>query len=148
MTATNSTADELQKQMRAVRSEMGEDVQEIVANARVLSHWQYYVRTYPWVCVGAAAAIGYLLVPQKMHIVRPDAQALAELAKQHRLVVDTQAKPKSSVDPLGRLMNVAAGFAMQSAMALASRQVQQVLQGLAEGGDKASGARNHEEPHR
>jgi hypothetical protein len=50
--------------MEAVRCELDEDVQEIVEGARVMGKWRYYVRTYPWICLGAVVVGGYLLVPR------------------------------------------------------------------------------------
>jgi len=51
------------QRLEEVRCELDEDVQEIVEGARVMGEWRYYVRTYPWICLGAAAALGYLIVP-------------------------------------------------------------------------------------
>jgi hypothetical protein len=72
--------------MNEVRCDLDEDVQEIVEGARVMGKWRYYVRSYPWVCLGAALAAGYLIVPRRQSGMRPDAQALAELANQSRLL--------------------------------------------------------------
>ena len=83
--STTPAADEIERQMRALRSELREDVHEIVENARVMADWQYYVRTYPWLCLGAAAALGFVLVPSRVHVVKPDAAALAELVRQHQV---------------------------------------------------------------
>src|SRR5687767_11740821 len=71
--------------MNEVRCDLDEDVQEIVEGARGMGKWRYYVRTYPWVCLGAALAAGYLIVPRRQSGMRPDAQTLAELANQSRL---------------------------------------------------------------
>ena len=49
-----------------------------------------YVRAYPWLCVGAAVAAGYLIVPQRSVVIQPDAEALIELARKHKLVVKTE----------------------------------------------------------
>jgi hypothetical protein len=40
-------AEEIQRQMRDVRSELRNDVQELVDNACVMTDWHYYVRSYP-----------------------------------------------------------------------------------------------------
>jgi len=75
--------DDLQRQMRQVRAELRDDVQELVVGAREMADWTRYVRAYPWLCAGAALAVGFILVPQRSHIVRPDADGLIELAKRH-----------------------------------------------------------------
>ena len=128
-TSSLTEAEEIQRQMREVRSELRDDVQEIVASARVMADWHYYVRTYPWVCLGAAAALGYLLVPPKVHVVRPDKRELADLVRQHQVAVKAELKPKPSGGILGSLINMAAGAALQGAMAVASSQLDQVIKG-------------------
>lgn len=53
----------IRQRMEEVRCDLDEDVQEIVEGARDMGKWRYYVRTYPWICLGAALAAGYLIVP-------------------------------------------------------------------------------------
>lgn len=135
--------------MRDVRSELREDVQEIVENARVMTDWQYYVRSYPWLCLGAAAAVGYLIVPSRVQVYRPDPQMLAELVRQHQVAVKTEVKPQPSGGLLGGLVNIAAGAALQGASAIASQQLQQFLRGLAAPASSPTAAGgSDEEPHR
>ena len=86
MTPTND-ADEVQRQMREVRAELRDDVKELVVSAHEMTDWKRYVRAYPWLCVGGALAAGFLIIPQRSVIVRPDAEGLIELAKRNKLVV-------------------------------------------------------------
>lgn len=51
-------AEELRRQMRTIRREMGEDLEEIVGQAERLLDWRYYVRQHPWKLVGVAACLG------------------------------------------------------------------------------------------
>jgi hypothetical protein len=147
--STTPAADEIERQMRALRSELREDVHEIVENARVMTDWQYYVRTYPWLCLGAAAALGYVLVPSRVQVVKPDAATLAELVRQHQVNVKAEVKPQPSPGMLGRLVNMAAGMALQGAMVVASQQFNQFLQGLSAPARQApaAGGSGHEQPH-
>ncbi len=146
--ASPATAEEIQQQMRAVRSELRDDVQEIVANARVLADWRYYVQTYPWLCVGAAAAAGYLLVPPRVNVVRPDARELADLVRQHQLALKAELKPKPASGILGSLVNMVAGAALQGAMAVASYQLDQLIKGWKAASPPDAGESQHEESHR
>ena len=85
----------IRRRMEEVRRDLDEGVQEIVEGARDMRDWRAYVRTYPWVCVGATMAVGYMLVRQRRVAMRPDADLLAELAKQSRLAATPDSPPKS-----------------------------------------------------
>jgi len=102
--------EEIQRQMARIRCDLNEEVGEIVHSARVMSDWQYYVRTYPWICAGAALALGYLIVPTRLEVISPDAKTLAKLAEQNRLLVKSQpeANPRGGV--AGSLVSLAAGM--------------------------------------
>lgn len=76
----------IRQRMEEVRCELDDDVQAIVESARDVSEWRSYVRDYPWICLGAAAAVGYFIVPRRVMGMRPDAQTLAELANQSNLL--------------------------------------------------------------
>ena len=71
----------IRQRMKEVRRELDEDVQEIVEGARDLRDWRSYVRSYPWLCLGAAVAAGYLIVPRRSAGPQPAARTLAELPK-------------------------------------------------------------------
>ena len=123
MAIASSPADEIQREMRQIRVELKENVQEIVSNAREIVDWQAYVRSHPWLMVGAAAFVGYLLVPSRTTVIRPDPEAMRELAKS-RQVIEKQTKPRSLV---GMLVGMVAASAAQAAMAVATRQVQSLV---------------------
>lgn len=58
-------ADAIQREMQHVRTNLGTDMRNLAQNARESTDWRHYVRRYPWICLSAVAATGYLLVPQK-----------------------------------------------------------------------------------
>ena len=76
----------IRQRMEEVRCDLDEDVQEIVEGARDMGDWRSYVRTYPWICLGAALAVGYLIVPGRTWGTQPDAQAPADSANPSRLL--------------------------------------------------------------
>jgi len=80
----SSTSILIQQQMKEVRDDLDKDVQEIVEGVRELSDWRSYVRAYPWVCLGAAFAVGYLIVPRRRVQSPPDIKLLTEIANQSR----------------------------------------------------------------
>jgi hypothetical protein len=144
--STTPAADEIQRQMRDLRADLREEVQEIVENARVMTDWHHYVRSYPWLCLGAAAAVGYLLVPARVEVVRPDTKMLADLVRHHQVAVKTEVKPPSA-GLLGGLVNMVAGMALQGALAIASHQVNQFVRGWAAQPSTSQRDMDHEEPH-
>jgi hypothetical protein len=126
MAVALADAEKIQAEMRQVRSELREDVKEVVASARELSDWRQYVRAAPWLSLGAAAAIGYFFVPPRTVVVRPNADDLLEVAKAHKLVVQTSQAPKRPT-LMSQLIGMASGALVNGALALASQQVDQFL---------------------
>lgn len=132
-TATTSEADALQRSMREVRAELRENVQELVVNAREMADWTTYVRAYPWLCVGMAAAAGYFLIPQRAQIIKPDAEGLIELARRNKLVVKMdEAAPKKKQGALSGLLGMIAGTVLQGGLAIATKQLSQALDAYAQ----------------
>ena len=74
----------IRQRMEEARCDLDEDVQEIVEGARDMGEWRTYVRTYPWLCLGAALTAGYWFVPRR-RFGPADAQTIAELASSSRL---------------------------------------------------------------
>lgn len=131
MANATSTPEEIQREMREVRAELRGGMQEIVNQASGLSDWQQYVKAYPWLSLGAAAALGFLIVPSRPVIIRPDAKELMELAKTNRLELEPIAQRKPSRPGIvGTLMNYATSALMQAGMALATQQLAQLQQTL------------------
>jgi hypothetical protein len=128
MTATTTPADEIRQEMQQVRAELRGNVQEIVSSAKEIVDWQNYVRNYPWLTVGAAAFVGYLLVPARSTIIRPDAEAMRELAKSQQLLVKMEQSTKSRTSVVGALVGMLVTTAAQAALAVASHQVQKLLE--------------------
>src|SRR5688572_4052017 len=112
-TTSPSPADDIQRQMREVRAELRDDVSDLVKSAHKMSDWTMYVRAYPWLCVGAAAAAGYFVVPVRPLVVHPDPESLFKLAKQHKLVMKPEdEKPSKKKGGLvAQLISMAAAAA-------------------------------------
>jgi len=129
MKKSSEDVDALLNEMRAVRSNLGNDMEKFVENARVMTDWHYYVRRHPWLTVGAAAAIGYLLIPSKPKYVRPDLGQLAELAK-HRDLVVTDRGEKTDQQPslTASLIKMAGGSLLRIGLGLAGRHLNQIVQ--------------------
>jgi hypothetical protein len=113
--------------MTRIRCNLNEGVDGIVENAKVMSDWRFYVRSYPWACVGAAVALGYLIVPARLEIMRPDPETLAELAKQNRLLVKPEAEPQKRGGLTGAFLSLLAGAAMRGVTSYATGVASQAM---------------------
>ena len=104
-------------------------------SARIMVDWKHYVKTYPWVCLGTAAALGFLIVPKRSSAICPDLATLTELAGSGHLVV----KPASTAAQglIDALLATVANIAVRKATACLGQSAGRLL-GIS-GQDKASG---------
>jgi len=105
----------IRQRMEEVRCDLDEDVQEIVEGARDMGDWRSYVRSYPWVCLGAAAVAGYLIVPRRPW------ETLARLANQGRVLASSQLPRQGSSG--GMLLSLVSNLAMRAVSSYALQQV-------------------------
>src|SRR5262249_7369598 len=95
-----------------------------------MTDWTIYVKAYPWLCLGAAFALGFVVVPSRSVIVKPDAEGLMELARRNKLVVKMQDSPpqKKRGGLLNELLSLAAATLLQSGMKVVTTQISQSFQ--------------------
>jgi ElaB/YqjD/DUF883 family membrane-anchored ribosome-binding protein len=60
-----SLVESVEARMQQIRCDIDGDMENMAASARTLVDWKHYVKTYPWVCLGAAVALGFLIVPKR-----------------------------------------------------------------------------------
>lgn len=138
-----ATADAIRNRMKHLRRELRDNVQDVVESARTMTDWRVYVRANPWFFAGAAAAAGYLMVPKKVEIVRPDPQTLLKLAKKEKLVVEPKQRPQRRAGLSTLLFDMAANAIMRGAIAYVGQQLgkvsgQQVAQSREESSEEPS----------
>ena len=66
--------DGVRARMQGIRCDIDQGLEDVSASARSMVDWKHYVKTYPWVCLGTAAALGFLIVPKRapaIHAVWP-----------------------------------------------------------------------------
>jgi hypothetical protein len=107
----SSVAERIQRRMHDLRGQMDDDLEEVVDSAKEFIEWRTYVKSYPWACVGVAAAIGYLVVPSRVELESPDVDTLLQLAKQNKLVVEANPSPRKQ----GGLASTAFRFMLHAA---------------------------------
>ena len=57
--------DTVRARMQGIRCDIDQDLEDVSASAHSMVDWKHYVKAYPWVCLGAAAALGFLIVPKR-----------------------------------------------------------------------------------
>lgn len=123
MSETIDVAD-IQRQMSEIRGEMRHDMQTLVTNARTLSDWRYYVRNYPWACLGAAAFAGYLLVPPRIAVAAPAPASREPAPRTH----GEQKEKEQKKGLAGVVMGMVMSAALQGASGIAKNMVTHYLE--------------------
>ena len=118
-------AESVRARMQQLRCEIDGDMEDMAASARSMVDWKHYVKTYPWVCLGAAGALGFLIVPKRSRVIRSDLATLTEPARTGHLVV----KPASAATHglIDALLATVANIAVQRATAYLGQSMGRLL---------------------
>src|SRR5260370_19340933 len=68
-TITEEITD-IQRRMAQIRRDMHHEVQGAVRGAQSLTDWRSLLGSHPWLSLGLAAALGYLIVPRRRSLPR------------------------------------------------------------------------------
>ena len=122
----NDDSDWLREQMARVRSHLANDVGEVVEQAKELTDWRRHVRRHPWLCAGAAAALGFMVVPARrpQYLERHDGSHLRAAMAQSSGERPKSRRARGTMQALG---NLAAGLAVKSLMSVATNQLQNIV---------------------
>ena len=120
-------ADRLRQEMRTIRRELGQDVEDLVEHAEQLMDWRYYVRRYPWASLGVAALVGYFVVPQRVVTLPTDERTLAKLADRLPIHPQTSEPKKQRTSLIGSLISMGTGLALRAATAWFTAQVGKIM---------------------
>jgi hypothetical protein len=112
----DDSADAIRRRMAELRRELTCDVRDVGRSARAMADPSFYVRRFPWATVAVAAAIGYMLIPKKKQIVRPDPELLAEMVRKNQVKVDTSKASKDSQGLVGSLLVMGLSWAARTGM--------------------------------
>ena len=118
--------ESIRGRMQHLRCEIDEDMEDMAASARDMVDWKHYVKTYPWVCFGAAVALGFLIVPRRTATIRPDLATLNELARTGHLVVEPA--PAAVRGLGGALLAAVANIAVRQAAVYLRQTVGRLLE--------------------
>ena len=133
---TDAEYEAIQREMAIARRELYEDARSVVKNAKELTDWRHYVREYPWLSVGAAFAVGYLVVPSVTLALLPGTSSsppppLAAASKQRPPTEDRSSWTSSA-------LAFASSAALRLAMAYAGQQLGNWLENQATSNGSAS----------
>ncbi|HBN79701.1 MAG TPA: hypothetical protein DD473_28535 [Planctomycetaceae bacterium] len=116
-------AEQIREQMRQTRCHLQPEVNRIVEDAQKLMDWHYYMKRAPWMMLGVAAAVGYVLVPKRLEVMSPDADELEKLSKKQRLVVEPKPKANSRTGPIASLAGFLAMTALRAGVGYAGQYI-------------------------
>jgi hypothetical protein len=83
------------------------------------------VKAYPWVCLGAAAALGFLIVPKRSAAASADLPAPTEPANTGRPLVPSA--PTAARGVFDALVGAVAGIAVREAIAYLGQNAERIL---------------------
>jgi hypothetical protein len=114
--------------MQGIRCEIDQDLEDVSASTRSLVDWKHYVKAYPWVCLGAAAALGFLIVPKRSTTINADLAAPTEPTKTgHPAVTSAPTAARRVVDAL---VATVVSIAVREAIAYLGQGTGQLLEKL------------------
>jgi hypothetical protein len=111
----DESADEICKRMASLRRELTHDVEDVTRSAKAMASPSFYVRKFPWATLAIAAGVGYLLIPKKKQVIKPDMEALAELVRKNQVKINT-AKAEESQGMVKTLAVMGLSWAAKTGM--------------------------------
>lgn len=116
------SSDELRQRMASVRGDLEQDIAGVSQKVQDATHWQYYVKKFPFVCFGAAVLAGYALIPSRKQgpVVLTDEQ-IKELADAGKLRIMHEPKPAQTASLAQQAVLALGAFAAKEGMSYASR---------------------------
>jgi len=136
---TESKVDVLRQRMSYLRSRISSDAADMAASARKLTDWRYHFRKMPWVAIGGAAALGFLLVPRRQRVVERAADLTQEKLIELARAINPAAMPKQRSFSLGRmLLSSVSGPIAKAAAGIVASQVAAVMASRAAASENAA----------
>ena len=117
--------DKVRERMQQLRCEIDEDVEDVSASARTMLDWKHYVKTHPWLCFGAAVALGILIVPKRARATPATAATVVEPAATGHVVV--KSVPTITAGVIDAILATVANIAIQKATAYLGQSAGRLL---------------------
>ena len=126
----------VRQRMEQTRSQLYRNVGDLLRNARETVDWRRMVSRYPWAAVTATAAVGFFLVPSRRKVTHLDAETLAALARDKRLVLRVEEHPSKPAALKDTLLATILAVAGRGVAAWGRKQVIDLLNQEVFGGQK------------
>ncbi len=110
--------EDIRRQMAQIRRDLHDDVKGVVEGAEAATDWRRFIRNYPWATLGAAFAVGYLIVPRK-HQPTTVTIAPSQIAPALAQVAAPEVRPEPAKKSKGLL---ASAFALVAPIAFRTAQ--------------------------
>ena len=139
MTPEEKNPEVIRQRMDALRHSLKDDVALVASSVRTKSDWRYYVQNHPWLSAGAAAAVGYLLVPRHNDVperIVPDSDALREIADQEKIVLAPEEKVTPGKGVAASLLAFALAAGSRAAMGYFSNKLGGVIEQVTNTGSR------------
>jgi hypothetical protein len=120
-------SEEIVHQMQGAREHLGDAVDQVRRNARIMTDWRQHVKYYPWLSIGTAALVGYWLIPKRRRIPRFDRRAEAANPRPDHWSIPLEEPPRVRNRLVGALMKVAVAAASRGAITWFNWQIKQWL---------------------
>ena len=65
MATTRNQADDIQREMALIRSQLFHEMREVVDVVATVADWHSYIRARPWLAIGVAFGSGFFLAPRR-----------------------------------------------------------------------------------
>ena len=117
--------DSVRARMQGIRCDIDQDLEDVSESARSMVDGKHYVEAYPWVCLGAAAALGFLIVPKRSTPTEADLTAPTEPAKADHPAA--KSAPGATHGWVDALILAVAGIAIREAIAYLGQNAGRLL---------------------
>jgi hypothetical protein len=123
-----TAADDIQRQMAEIRSQLHQEIREVVSDATSAADWRSYIRARPWLAIGFAFTSGFLLVPRRVRTPAPLAlpAPVAERILQAAVPEEPHTK-RSRGSPVWWLLNAVGPIALRAAQSYAMNSIENLL---------------------
>jgi hypothetical protein len=133
----DDSAEKIRRRMAELRRVLECDVREVSRGARVMTDWKFYARKFPWAVAGGALVAGYLLVPKRKRVVKPDPAMIEELVRQKKIKVESVTKQPDQPGMMKSLLMMGLTYAVKAGAQYMTQQMAAAAQ------NKAHAAETH-----